>query len=67
MIPNITKKGIFIQGKFDRSVSVTSSVKFSELSAPFTKMIIYEASGHNPSITERDRFIHDVRDYLRDL
>jgi pimeloyl-ACP methyl ester carboxylesterase len=67
MISNISKKGIFVQGKNDRSVSVKSSIEFVQLSAPFSTMLIYESSGHNPSITERDRFVNDVKNYLKGL
>lgn len=67
MISNISKNGLFIQGKSDRSVSLKSSLEFVRLSAPFSTMLIYESSGHNPSITERDRFIDDVGSYLKGL
>jgi pimeloyl-ACP methyl ester carboxylesterase len=67
MIDNISKRGIIIQGKNDRSVSVKSSIEFANLSAPFTTIHIYESSGHNPSFTERERFISDVKNYLESL
>jgi pimeloyl-ACP methyl ester carboxylesterase len=66
-IGNISKQGIVIQGKFDRSVSVKSTEEFANLSSQVTTLFIYNSSGHNPSFTERDRFINDVKNYLRTL
>jgi pimeloyl-ACP methyl ester carboxylesterase len=67
MISNITRSGLFIQGRSDRSVSLKSSLEFARRSAPFTTMLVYDSSGHNPSYTERERFIRDVRRYLDSL
>jgi pimeloyl-ACP methyl ester carboxylesterase len=66
-IANISNKGIFIQGKFDRSVSVKSTEEFANLSSQVTTLFIYNSSGHNPSYTERERFISDVKNYLKTL
>ena len=66
-IANISNKGIFIQGKFDRSVSVKSTEEFANLSSQVTTLFIYNSSGHNPSYTERERFISDVKNYLNKL
>jgi pimeloyl-ACP methyl ester carboxylesterase len=67
MIDNISKKGVFIQGKFDRSVSVKSTEEFASLSSQITTFFLYNSSGHNPSFTERERFVTDVKNYLATL
>ncbi|MFN4000401.1 hypothetical protein [Algoriphagus sp.] len=67
MIDNISKNGIFIQGKFDRSISVKSTEEFANLSSQVTTLLMYENSGHNPSISERAKFITDVKNYLNSL
>ncbi len=66
-IPNITKKGLFIQGKLDRSVSAISSEAFSVLVGPLLDFKMYPNSGHNPSIVDYDLFVADVKLYLEQL
>jgi len=63
-LKSLTMPVLIIEGRFDRVAIPRFSVKYKEY-APQAKFVMFEKSGHNPYIEEKNKYFELLNDFLK--
>ncbi len=63
-LKNLKMPTLIIEGRFDRVAVPRFSIKFKEY-APQAKFVMFEKSGHNPYIEQKDKYFELLTDFLQ--
>jgi len=63
-LKNLTMPVLIIEGRFDRVAIPRFSIKYKEY-APQAKFVMFEKSGHNPYVEEKDKYFELLNDFLQ--
>jgi proline iminopeptidase len=62
-LKNLKMPVLIIEGRFDRVAVPRFSIKYKEY-APQAKFVMFEKSGHNPYVEEKDKYFELLNDFL---
>ncbi len=63
-LENLKMLVLIIEGRFDRVAVPSWSIKYKEY-APQAKFVMFEKSGHNPYVEEKEKYFQLVTDFLK--
>jgi proline iminopeptidase len=63
-LKNLTMPVLIIEGRFDRVAVPRYSIKYKGY-APQAKFVMFEKSGHNPYLEEKDKYFELLNDFLQ--
>ena len=63
-LKNLTMPTLIIEGRFDRVAVPKFSIKYKEF-APQAKFVMFEKSGHNPYVEEKDKYFELLNEFMQ--